>query len=478
MPSRSRLSPRLRPSAAARAQLSLVEHALCPLDTAASLQPGFRFEAWYAYSDAHRNRRKAKAVVGTLDGLSAHDELYLWGLLGLALAQPEPRPELLATPYYCLRHLGLIDAEGKRGGKQFELFREAIRRLAGVRYQNDHFYDPIRGEHRQVSFGFLNYSLPLDAGSSRAWRFAWDPIFFEFAQATGGALSFDLTLYRDLSPASRRLYLYLKKLFWRQPKTGTLELRHLTVDVLGFSGTLATKHLKHKLAGCVTELLDRQLLVLPSGSTRPADLFMKRSKGEYTIQLHRGPAFSQSGSASLSVMESPLVDPLRSIGFDDRTIARLLTSHPHAVLEQWADITLAARERQGERFFRKSPQAYFMDNVKSAAAGKRTPPDWWRELRKRERQQEQEQARSKAGLSASESQSEALFEEYLQTEAKEAFARVMDKLLADLRQAGQNEPEARRNATYHARLHFWNRYRQEHPEADTASGFQSLQSLL
>ncbi|MEX1096301.1 MAG: hypothetical protein WED34_09645 [Planctomycetales bacterium] len=463
---------------AARAQLSLVEHALCPLDTATSLQRGFRFEAWYAYSDVHRNRRKAKAVVGTLDGLSAHDELYLWGLLGLALAQPEPQPELLATPYYCLRHLGLIDADGNRGGKQFEQFRDAIRRLAGVRYQNDHFYDPLRGEHRQVSFGFLNYSLPLDAGSSRAWRFAWDPIFFEFAQATGGALSFDLTLYCDLSPASRRLYLYLKKLFWRQATTGAIGLRHLTVDVLGFSGTLATKHLKHKLTGCVAELLDRRLIVLPAGIEQASQLFVKRGKGEYAIQFHRGPAFSRSGSASLAVMESPLVDPLRSIGFDDRAIGRLLAAHPHAVLEQWADITLAARERRGEDFFKKSPQAYFMDNVQAAAAGTRTPPDWWRELRKRERQQQQEQERSKAGLSAAESPGAAQFEEYLHTEAKEAFARVMDQLRADLRQAGQNEPEARRNATYHARLHFWNRYRQEHPEADTAGGFQSLQSLL
>lgn len=64
-----------------------------------------------------------------------------------------------------------------------------------MRYQNDAFYDPVRGESRAVSFGLFNYSLPLDLGSSRAWRFAWDPIFFELALATGGALSFDLSLY-------------------------------------------------------------------------------------------------------------------------------------------------------------------------------------------------------------------------------------------------------------------------------------------
>ncbi len=462
----------------ARAQLSLVEHALCPLDSAASLQPSFRFESWYAYTDRHRNRRKAKAVIGTLDGLSAHDELYLWGLLGLALAQPEPRPELLATPYYCLRHLGLIDTDAGRGGRQFEMFRAAIRRLSGVRYQNDHFYDPVRGEHREVAFGFLNYSLPQGDRSARAWRFAWDPIFFEFASATGGALSFDLTLYRDLSPAERRLYLYCKKIFWRQASTSPIELRHLAVDVLGFSETLATNYLKRKLNRCLTELVNRRLLELPSGVINIAQMFVKQGKGQYTLQLHRGPAFLNAASPYLSAMESPLVDPLRAIGFDDRTVASLLATYPVSALEQWADITLAAQERHGETFFKKSPQAYFIDNVKAAADGKRTPPDWWRELRKQELLQQQEQQRAKSVLGDQETSQEAAFETYLETEAKEAFARVMQKLVGELKQAGQNEPEAHHNATYHARMHFWNKYRQEHPEESAAGGFQRLGSML
>ena len=37
-----------------------------------------------------------------------------------------------------------------------------------------------------------------------------------------------------------------------------------------------------------------------------------------------------------------------------------------------------------EDFFTKSPQAYFIDNLQEQAAGRRTPPDWWRELRKEE----------------------------------------------------------------------------------------------
>ena len=128
----------------ATAQLTLVEHALCPLDCELSLRPNFVHETGYFFTDKHRNRKKATVRIGGLDGLSAHDELYLWGLLSLALSQSEPRPEFMATPYFCLRRLGIIHDTNK-GGREFELFRAAIKRLAGIRYQNDFFYDPIRG---------------------------------------------------------------------------------------------------------------------------------------------------------------------------------------------------------------------------------------------------------------------------------------------------------------------------------------------
>ena len=158
---------RRRFRSSANAQLTLVEHALCPLDSELSLRPNFVHETGDFFTDMHRNRNKATVRIGGLDGVSAHDELYLWGLLSLALAQPEPRPEFMATPYFCLRRLGIID-DSNKGGREFELFRAAIKRLAGIRYQNDFFYDPIHGEHRAVSFGFLSYSLPLNSDSGRA----------------------------------------------------------------------------------------------------------------------------------------------------------------------------------------------------------------------------------------------------------------------------------------------------------------------
>jgi len=462
----------------ARAQLTLVEHALCPLDRSLSLTPGSVHEAAYPYTDRNRNRRNARVQIGALEGLSAWDELYLWGLLAIALSQPDPKPDLLATPYYCLRNLRMV-SPANSGGRQFESFRDALKRLAGIRYQNDALYDPVRGEHRAVSFGFLNYSLPLDQQSSRTWRFAWDPIFFELAQATGGALSFDLALYRRLDPASRRLYLFLKKIFWRRQSTGRLDLHHLAIDVLGFSATVETSHLKRKLLRCVQQLLDFNLLRLPPGAAKPKELFTKTAKGAYSLQLYRGEAFASSFAATFELpsIDSPLEEPLRSIGFDNPTIHKIIHQYPATLVEQWADITLAAIERHGTEFFTRSPQAYFVDNVKAAADQRRTPPDWWRELRKQELQQEREQDRRRWSVSA-EKEATAAFDKYLRTEARETFERITLRLIADLRNAGQPEPQARDNAAHMARMHLWNRYRQEHPEIGRSGGFQHIGSCL
>jgi hypothetical protein len=442
-----------------------------------SLQPGFIHETTYQYTDRHRNRRNARVRVGGLDGMSAHDEVYLWGLLALAVRQPRPKADLFATPYYCLRQLGMITSD-KRGGRDYQLFRDALKRLAGIRYQNDAFYDPIRGEHRRVSFGFLNYSLPLDSESSRAWRFAWDPIFFEFAQATGGALSFDLALYRSLDAATRRLYLFLKKQFWRSEVTGRLDLRHLATETLGYAPWLPTTDLKKKVGRCIDQLVQVRFLTVPTGVAEPEQVFKKLRRGVYSLRLHRGPAFDNV-SVSPTTMDSPLLDPLRSIGFDAPSIDRILKRFPAPIVEQWADITLAAIERNGLQFFKKNPQAYFLDNVKTAAEGNRTPPDWWRELRKRELELQRQQERGKARLlNRDPVTQDAAFDEYLRTEARAAFERLTRQLVADLQKSGQTEPEAQQNGRYMARMHLRNQFRKEHPEHAANDGFQPLRALL
>ncbi|MCC7334766.1 MAG: hypothetical protein IT422_06705 [Pirellulaceae bacterium] len=364
-------------------QLSLVEHALCPLDSRSSLVDNLVFDAEYHYYADSDSKRSARARVFCPLGLSAADELYLWGLLALTLLQPNPEPELFATPHWCLRQLGVINQMNKRGGRQYKQFAEAIRRLSAVTYMNDGFYDPIREEHRRVSFRFFSYSLPVDLESSRSWRIAWDPIFFEMVQAAAGHFRFDLAVYRELDAASRRLFLFVSKVLPRRSHLNALRLEHVAVNILGFSPSVATRDMKVKVSKCLQNLIDLHVL-------SDAEVF-KTAPGRYFVRLSRGPYFAQKSQRAYiaSAEDSPLFETLQQIGFEEAAAARLIAKFPTRLLSEWSDITQAAIERFGVSYFHKSPMAYLVDSVTKASTGNRTAPDWWQDLKRAERQEMQ-----------------------------------------------------------------------------------------
>ncbi len=359
-------------------QLSLVEHALCPLDSRTSMVNNLVYKTEYSYSAPDGSRATAYARVFCPLGLSAADELYLWGLLALTLLQPDPEPELFATPHWCLRQLGVINQSSKRGGRQYKQFAEAIRRLSAVAYMNDSFYDPVRAEHRRVSFRLFSYSLPADLDSSRAWRIAWDPIFFEMVQAASGHFRFDLAVYRELDVATRRLFLFASKVLSRRSHLNALYLPRVAVNMLGFSPSLSTRDMKAKVARCLKNLVELQVL-------SHAKVF-RTSPGRYFIRLSRGSYFAQKLPRKYiaSPQDSPLFETLQVIGFEQQAAARLIKRFPTRLLCEWCDITQAAQERFGRDFFHKSPMAYLVDSVTKAAAGTRTAPDWWHELKRAE----------------------------------------------------------------------------------------------
>ena len=445
------------------AQLSLVEHALCPIDAGASLDRPYVHETRYWYSDRNRHRKEARVRVTCPDGLSPADEFYLWGLLSLTFSQPHPTADFYATPYYCLRRLGLIDASTNRGRKNYDLFRNAICRLSTVSYRNDHFYDPIRGEHRDVGFGFLSYSLPLDPGSSRAWRFAWDPIFFEFCSALRGALLFDFRTYRRLDEASRRLYLLLRKIFWRNEASPAFELRDIAVHTIGFSATHETYELKRKLWSCIQRLAKEGVVRLAASPTGVRGFCTKVAKGRYVVQFHRGPHFEGAtpDAPVLDPADSALYEPLAIIGFDPPAIRRILAAYDPRLVAECADMTLAARERFGPQFFKKSPQAYFTDNLQKQSRRERTPPDWWRALRAEEERRRRESASDDEPAGHG---SDDRFRQYLETEARETFEQVMSSIFRDFKAAGQSDPAAKQSARRLAEIHLRNRFFKEHPE--------------
>jgi hypothetical protein len=360
-----------------------VEHALCPLDERTSLKSPLVYDTGHFRTDANHHAKWIPVRIVAQEGLSAADEFYLWGLLALTFAQPEPGIELWATPHWCLKHLGCLD--GPKGGRNYARFRQVLRRLAGTTYFCKRFYDPLKREERDRAFGLLKYDLPTKEDSSRAWRIVCDPLFFEYCQAKGGKLTFDLATYRALDPAARRLFLLLTKIFWRRPMSPRFDVWQLAVHGLGFSAQVSVRDLKIKLARVVEKLVECGVVALPNEATKVNELFEKKGTGSYALRLQRGSYFDRptDGSIANRAVESPLAGPLHTIGFNERMVRWILKRYKLNLVQVWTDITLAALETKGSRFFTGSPQAYLLDNLKHAAQGRRTPPDWWHDFRRR-----------------------------------------------------------------------------------------------
>ena len=265
-------------------QLTLVEHSLCPLDAP---RGPLIHEPEYSFYTRGR-RRTGRAEIRSLLGLKPEDEFYLWGILALVFSEKEPDPNYYASARYLLERLGL-----SQGGKSTENLRNAIHRLGNVRYRNGEFYDPVRKEHRDIGFGFWSYDLPMRDGSLRPWRISIDPVFFDFCKAAGGFLAFDLEVYRELRPASRRLFLFIKKLFYRnKDATPYLDVRDLAVHTLGFSDALRAADYNRKVCACSMDLAKRGMIRLPEGEIRT--LCEKVGKGNYRVRFHKGPHFVET----------------------------------------------------------------------------------------------------------------------------------------------------------------------------------------
>ena len=154
------------------------------------------------------------------------------------------------------------------------------------------------------------------------------------------------------------------------------DLKHLAVDVLGLSSTLAIRDMKVKVARTLKRL--ENVGVIQCGSIRRVAL------GQFTVTFERGPSLNSKADREPSATESPLVEGLLGLGFDLPAASSLVRRYPRKLVALWTDITHAALERFGREHFRKSPMAYFVDSLSKAAQGIRTPPDWWHEIRKAE----------------------------------------------------------------------------------------------
>ena len=101
---------------------------------------------------------------------------------------------------------------------------------------------------------------------------------------------FDFRTYRRLDEASRRLYLLLRKIFWRNEASPAFELRDLAVHTIGFSATHETYELKRKLWSCIERLAKEGVIRLPLGTTGVRDFCTKTGKGRYVGAIPPRPA--------------------------------------------------------------------------------------------------------------------------------------------------------------------------------------------
>ena len=377
------------------AQLSLIETALWPL------RGGKLDHSTYETSHTFKadgQQRSANVRVYAPQGLQSIDEYVLWGLLGITLSRPDADGTLLATPYWMIKRLGMA-----MGGFQYDQLRASLERLAMVAYQNTGFYNPLSQQHERITLHFLSSFLPTngrggDVSADRVWRIEWDRHFFDMCRATGGTLLFDLDLYRQLSPASRRLFLKLKDRFWRNKRV-FLNVDDLTINGLGFSADRPLKKRKYDLTCCIRELLDHRVIELGRGQTDPRDLFIRRSKGLYVVLFHEGEYFRQplakrTTARKNAITDDPLYEPLRRIGVDEPAIQRVFRQCTRGNIERWLRITDAAMHERPTGFpgFKSSPAAFFIDAVQN----QRLPPDWIYMHEKQQRQRRWEQDRAAA----------------------------------------------------------------------------------
>ena len=410
-------------------QLTLVEHALCPMNSRASLSRDFEHTSTFSFSDKDRKRRSARVRVFCPLGLSPNDELILWGILALTLADESNGGEFHATRHFMMRQLGLIDPNTRRGGRQYTSFTDAIDRLAAVQYFNDNFYDPIRAEHVKANFQFFSYLMPVDVHSSRAWRIVWDPIFFQFAKAARGSLRFHLDVFRELDAASRRLYLFASKILKRSDVTHPIHVDQLATNVLGYDENLEPFAQNARLRECLRRLI--RVGILRRSDTK----LYKRSKGKYSVVMAKGALLKKKPVSH--AIESPLLGPLYEIGFTPRDAQCVLSKFETRLVREWIDITLARMERFGLSGFSKSPPAYLRYNLNRAAAGTGGPPDWWLGIRKAEEHARAERARKRRSTQVP---------DQLPQKAMDSLDNVRDDIFHQFLAAGQSKKQATQNA--------------------------------
>ena len=125
-------------------------------------------------------------------------------------------------------------------------------------------------------------------------------------------MRFNLRLYSELDVASRRLFLFVNKMFSRRTTSPSLALKHLGNEILGYSPTMSSADLKIRVKKAI-----RRLQAV--GVINDEKLFFARDKhGRQVITLKRHKDYLVNRNR-ITQIESPFFEQLIEIGMDDRT---------------------------------------------------------------------------------------------------------------------------------------------------------------
>ena len=127
-------------------------------------------------------------------------------------------------------------------------------------------------------------------------------------------------------------------------------------------------------------------------------LFEKKGKGSYTIQFRRGSYFEKPQATKAPAAESAIYEPLRAIGFEDAAIARIVTKYRPELIQTWADITLAAKEKHGVGLLQAKPASLLPGQPQEGGRGQPYAARLVARYRKEEDRRERESKRHVLGL--------------------------------------------------------------------------------
>ena len=140
--------------------------------------------------------------------------------------------------------------------------------------------------------------------------------------------------------------------------------------------------------------------------------------------------------SNYTIQSSSLYQQIVSFGIEPANAVSIVKRYKQPLLEEWVDITLAAEERFGTKFFKTSKAAYFINNVSEITKGKRTsePPDWWLEIRREEqRKAHQESAEKNSILKRfGKVQPAVSFDEFLRGEGLAQFEKIAKDMTRQL----------------------------------------------